>query len=148
MRFIFQKADVAVSAMFITYERQQYIHFTKPYMDLGLTILMPKNSPQKNLFAFIEPFEIDLWTAVIGAMVVCGVATTICSYLSPFGFYGRYSQRLDQQNLSTEEERKKLNIFNSLWFSFAALMQQVSSFTVFHVHTYKLTHTHTHTYIS
>ena len=34
-----QKADLAVAALTITYQREQVIDFTKPFMNLGLSIL-------------------------------------------------------------------------------------------------------------
>ena len=43
---VLQKADLAVAALTITYQREQVIDFTKPFMNLGLSILfkIPKGS--------------------------------------------------------------------------------------------------------
>lgn len=43
-----QKADVAMAALTITYQREQVIDFTKPFMNLGLSILfkIPKGKPR------------------------------------------------------------------------------------------------------
>ena len=77
----FKAADMAMAPLTITYERQQYAHFTKPFMDLGLTILTAQETEKKNILGFLEPFEWDLWGAVVAAFIACGIAITICSYL-------------------------------------------------------------------
>ena len=67
-----------MGAMTITYERQQDIEFTKPFMDLGLSIVIAKEVASNSLLSFLEPFKWTLWAAVVAAFLVCGVATTIC----------------------------------------------------------------------
>ena len=62
----FQEADLAVASLTITYERQHVIDFSTPYQDLGLTILMAKESPSNVFWAFLSPFEWGLWAAVAG----------------------------------------------------------------------------------
>lgn len=37
--YILQKADLAVGSMTITYARESVIDFTKPFMNLGISIL-------------------------------------------------------------------------------------------------------------
>jgi ABC-type amino acid transport substrate-binding protein len=47
--------------MTITYEREQYVDFTKPYLTLGITILYrkPKREPPE-LFSFLSPLSIEV----------------------------------------------------------------------------------------
>ncbi|XP_077998513.1 glutamate receptor ionotropic, kainate 2-like [Glandiceps talaboti] len=117
-------ADVAVASFTISYERQQYIAFTKPYLDLGLTILMKVKEPERSLFAFLDPFSYDLWMAILLAMIFSGMCVSVCSYLSPYGYYGAYVQRSDPHDEGPYEGRNSMNLYNSLWFSFASWMQQ------------------------
>ena len=70
-----------MAAFTINFERQQYIDLTKPWLDLGLKIMMAKQTATTNIWAFSEPFEWSLWGAVIAAFIVTALATTMCNYL-------------------------------------------------------------------
>lgn len=49
---------MAIGPITITYEREQYIDFTKPFMNLGLSILFKRPEPRRpGLFSFMEPLE-------------------------------------------------------------------------------------------
>ena len=63
-----QKADLAVAAMTINHQREQAIDFTKPFLNLGISILYKR--PQKKtpyLFSFLSPLSIDIWLYMIAA---------------------------------------------------------------------------------
>ena len=73
--FELQKADLAVADLTITYEREQAVDFTMPFMNLGVSILFKK--PMKkppNLFSFLSPLSLDVWiymaTAYLGVSVL------------------------------------------------------------------------------
>jgi len=54
--FNVQKADLAVASLTINYLREQVIDFTKPFMNLGISILFKRplrESP--GLFSFFNP---------------------------------------------------------------------------------------------
>ncbi|XP_033097831.1 glutamate receptor 2-like [Anneissia japonica] len=121
---VYGRADIAVAPFTISYERQQVIDFTKPYLDLGLTFLMKIEYPEVELFAFLLPFDSLLWTTVIAATLMVGIIISICSYLSPHGYYGAYLTRSDPDDMSDYDNRNALNMYQSLWFSYASLVQQ------------------------
>ena len=123
---LFQKADIIIAPLTISYERQQVIDFTKPFMDLGLTFIMAKETPIPDIWAFCAPFEWPLWGAVIGAFVIAALATTACSYLSPYGYGGQYVQRADPKDTTGQETHNVLRVVDSLWFTYSSWMQQVS----------------------
>ena len=57
-----QKADLAITDLTITYEREQAVDFSMPFMNLGISILYKK--PQKkppDLFSFLSPLSLDVW---------------------------------------------------------------------------------------
>jgi ionotropic glutamate receptor len=57
-----QKADLAVADLTITYEREQGVDFTMPFMNLGVTILYKKpTAKDPNLFSFLSPLSIGVW---------------------------------------------------------------------------------------
>ena len=63
-----QKADLVVADITITYEREQGVDFTMPFMNLGVTILYKKPSKKDpNLFSFLSPLSVDVWIYIITA---------------------------------------------------------------------------------
>eukprot|EP00095_Tigriopus_kingsejongensis_P005735 maker-scaffold28_size608977-snap-gene-0.8 protein:Tk05735 transcript:maker-scaffold28_size608977-snap-gene-0.8-mRNA-1 annotation:"glutamate ionotropic kainate 2" len=57
-----QKADLAVADLTITYEREQGVDFTMPFMNLGVTILFTKpTAKDPNLFSFLSPLSLGVW---------------------------------------------------------------------------------------
>lgn len=81
-----------VAAFTISSLRQEVIDFTVPYIDLGLTVLLKKKGSQKGLFAFMDPFTTDVWLLLFCSTMYVGAVLTICSKLSPYGFYGQVVQ--------------------------------------------------------
>lgn len=57
-----QRADLAIGDLTITYEREQSVDFTMPFMSLGISILFRKPVKQPpNLFSFLSPLSLDVW---------------------------------------------------------------------------------------
>ncbi|KAJ8939714.1 hypothetical protein NQ318_009814 [Aromia moschata] len=70
-----QKADLAIADLTITYDREQVVDFTMPFMNLGISILYRKPIKQPpNLFSFLSPLSLDVWiymaTAYLGVSVL------------------------------------------------------------------------------
>ncbi len=92
----FQKADLAIADLTITYEREQAVDFTMPFMNLGEQAMKKHKSPANrkhffrlsgvsilfkkpmkkppNLFSFLSPLSLDVWiymaTAYLGVSVL------------------------------------------------------------------------------
>ena len=64
----FQKADLAAAGMTITYKREEVVDFTKPFLNLGITIIYkkPVKTPPE-LFSFLNPLSIDVWIYMLAA---------------------------------------------------------------------------------
>ncbi|CAH2241760.1 jg16324 [Pararge aegeria aegeria] len=70
-----QRADVAIADLTITYDREQVVDFTMPFMNLGISVLYRKPIKQPpNLFSFLSPLSLDVWiymaTAYLGVSVL------------------------------------------------------------------------------
>ena len=76
-----QYADVTLAPLTISYDRESYIDFTKPFMDLGLTILMAREVEPNQLFAFFFPFDWALWGCILGAFITISLLTTALRYV-------------------------------------------------------------------
>ena len=55
-------ADMAIGAMTINFAREEVIDFTKPFMNLGISILfkIPSGKPTR-LFSFMNPLAVEIW---------------------------------------------------------------------------------------
>ena len=49
-----------------------------------------------------------------GAFVTCAVMTSICGYLSPYGYRGSYIQRRRDDDQSRRDDRNNLSLFDNL----------------------------------
>ncbi|KAL3878269.1 hypothetical protein ACJMK2_030634 [Sinanodonta woodiana] len=116
------KADLAVAPLTITMEREKEVHFSKPFMNVGISIMIKKPEKKKpGVFSFMQPFTLELWLAiVISYFVVGAVVFLVC----------RISHEEWQRPMRFGQQR--FNIFtlpNSLWFTMGSLMLQGSDDT-------------------
>ena len=65
-----KKADLSAAALTINSYREQVIDFTKPFLNLGISILYKrplKKTP--NLFSFMSPLAIEIWLYMLAALL-------------------------------------------------------------------------------
>ena len=120
-----QRADVVIAPLTITYEREQFVDFTKPFMDLGLLVLMAKKTSGAKIFSFLDPFELQLWIACGVSLIIFGFTTACCSFCSPYGSRGKYTQRLDKKSDKYKDGQKTFSIWNSMWYTYGSWTTQV-----------------------
>ena len=120
--WLFQKADLAIGDMTITYEREQAVDFTMPFMNLGVSILFKKPFKKPpNLFSFLSPLSLDVWIYMATAYLGVSVLLFILARFSPYEW--------DNPHPCAEEPEVLVNEFslvNSMWFTIGSLMQQGS----------------------
>lgn len=66
--FHIQRADMAAAGMTITYEREKVVDFTKPFLNLGITVVYkkPTKAPPE-LFSFSSPLSVHVWIYMVAA---------------------------------------------------------------------------------
>ncbi|XP_026184898.1 glutamate receptor 1-like isoform X2 [Mastacembelus armatus] len=155
---VYGKADMAVAPLTITLVREQVIDFTKPFMSLGISIMIKKPTKSKpGVFSFLDPLAYEIWMCIVFAYIGVSVVLFLVSRFSPYEWQGEdsddedetlpdsrrvlptssselspsagYSQtQVQSQNQQKEKESPEhtndFGIFNSLWFSLGAFMQQ------------------------
>jgi hypothetical protein len=58
------EADIAIASMTITSERERVIDFSKPFMSLGISIMIKKPMKQKpSLLSFLNPLSKEIWVS-------------------------------------------------------------------------------------
>ncbi|KAM9849808.1 glutamate receptor 1a [Aulostomus maculatus] len=145
---VYGKADVAVAPLTITLVREEVIDFSKPFMSLGISIMIKKPTKSKpGVFSFLDPLAYEIWMCIVFAYIGVSVVLFLVSRFSPYEWHAedyeeggepqsptqasasnglQQGQTNTQQNTSQQspEQTNEFGIFNSLWFSLGAFMQQ------------------------
>ncbi|XP_056899824.1 glutamate receptor 1a isoform X3 [Takifugu flavidus] len=145
---VYGKADVAVAPLTITLVREEVIDFSKPFMSLGISIMIKKPTKSKpGVFSFLDPLAYEIWMCIVFAYIGVSVVLFLVSRFSPYEWHAedyeeggepqsptqatasngvQQSQTPVQQNANqqSQEQSNEFGIFNSLWFSLGAFMQQ------------------------
>uniref|UniRef100_A0A4W3JKI1 Glutamate receptor n=1 Tax=Callorhinchus milii TaxID=7868 RepID=A0A4W3JKI1_CALMI len=120
---VYGRADIAVAPLTITLVREEMIDFSKPFMSLGISIMIKK--PQKSkpgVFSFLDPLAYEIWMCIVFAYIGVSVVLFLVSRFSPYEWHMEDNEEgRDPQNTEPPNE---FGIFNSLWFSLGAFMQQ------------------------
>nr|XP_050863060.1 glutamate receptor 1 isoform X1 [Vespula vulgaris] len=140
-----KEADIAIAPMTITSERERVIDFSKPFMSLGISIMIKKPIKQKpGVFSFLNPLSKEIWVCVIFSYIGVSIVLFIVSRFSPYEWRvltisgggdptmsGRNDPSLQHPHtpqgsphIPTSSMANDFSIINSLWFSLAAFMQQ------------------------
>ena len=83
--FHFQKADLAIADLSITYEREKAVDFSNPFMTLGVSILYRKSHKQApELFSFMHPLSLDVWIYMVFAYLLVSILLYI---LARYAYY-------------------------------------------------------------
>ncbi|XP_040903569.1 glutamate receptor 1a isoform X3 [Toxotes jaculatrix] len=120
---VYGKADVAVAPLTITLVREEVIDFSKPFMSLGISIMIKKPTKSKpGVFSFLDPLAYEIWMCIVFAYIGVSVVLFLVSRFSPYEWHAEdYEETGEPQ---TPTQTNEFGIFNSLWFSLGAFMQQ------------------------
>ncbi|XP_066506096.1 glutamate receptor 1a isoform X2 [Hoplias malabaricus] len=141
---VYGKADVAVAPLTITLVREEVIDFSKPFMSLGISIMIKKPTKSKpGVFSFLDPLAYEIWMCIVFAYIGVSVVLFLVSRFSPYEWHaedyeentennpnqpssptGQAGQSGQNQPQQSPEQTNEFGIFNSLWFSLGAFMQQ------------------------
>ncbi|XP_077402270.1 glutamate receptor 1-like isoform X2 [Vanacampus margaritifer] len=150
---VYGKADVAVAPLTITLVREQVIDFTKPFMSLGISIMIKKPTKSKpGVFSFLDPLAYEIWMCIVFAYIGVSVVLFLVSRFSPYEWKKNEEEEEDEDEApptsskdaagrqlpallhsqqppkdkdnESPEHTNDFGIFNSLWFSLGAFMQQ------------------------
>ncbi|XP_077182615.1 glutamate receptor 1 isoform X2 [Paroedura picta] len=120
---VYGNADVAVAPLTITLVREEVIDFSKPFMSLGISIMIKK--PQKSkpgVFSFLDPLAYEIWMCIVFAYIGVSVVLFLVSRFSPYEWH---NEELEEgRDQPANDQTNEFGIFNSLWFSLGAFMQQ------------------------
>ncbi|XP_067134213.1 glutamate receptor 1-like isoform X2 [Centruroides vittatus] len=113
-----EEVDMAIAPLTITSARERVIDFTKPFMSLGISIMIKKPMKKKpGVFSFMNPLSKEIWMCIIFAYVGVSVVLFLVSRFSPHEL--RYEDTYVGPTVIND-----FSLYNSLWFSLGAFMQQ------------------------
>ncbi|CAF3643389.1 unnamed protein product [Rotaria socialis] len=110
-------ADLAIASLTINGAREKAVDFSKPFIDLGISIMIRKPEKQKpGVFSFMDPLSKEIWMCVIVSYLFVSGILFFVSRSSSYEWYF--------ENESDLVPRNKFSLENALFFSFAAFMHQ------------------------
>ncbi|XP_061757048.1 glutamate receptor ionotropic, delta-2 isoform X2 [Nerophis ophidion] len=107
---VFKRADVGLSALTITSERESAVDFTMRYMDYSVGVLLRKAERTVDIFACLAPFDLSLWACIAGTVLLVGILVYLLNWLNP--------PRLPMGSVSST------TLYNSMWFVYGSFVQQ------------------------
>ncbi|XP_026855587.2 glutamate receptor ionotropic, delta-2 [Electrophorus electricus] len=107
---VFKRADVGLSALTITPERESVVDFTARYMDHSVGVLLKKAERTMDMFACLAPFDLSLWACIAGTVLLVGTLVYLLNWLNP--------PRLPMGSVSST------TLYNSMWFVYGSFVQQ------------------------
>ncbi|XP_033743043.1 glutamate receptor 2-like [Pecten maximus] len=112
-------ADLAIAPLTITFDREKDVDFTKPFMNIGISIMIKKPDIEKpGVFSFMQPLELGIWICILVAYAAVSVGLFLVSRCSPYEWKKVAALKGEYEN--------DFSILNSFWFSTGALMLQGS----------------------
>ncbi|GFX94673.1 glutamate receptor ionotropic, kainate 2 [Trichonephila clavipes] len=123
---ITQEADLAVADFTITYEREQVVDFTMPFMNLGIGILFRRPIRKiPKLFWFLRPLSLEVWMYMAAAYMSVSLLLYGVSRFSPY----EWAPPHPCEGVTIHACRNCFSVQNSLWFTVGSLMRQSSELT-------------------
>lgn len=110
---------MAVAPLTINRQRERVVDFSKPFMTTGISIMIKKPDKQEfSVFSFMQPLSRDVWMYIIFAFIGVSVMIFLVARFSP------YEWRVDENPNGNLVVSNDFSLYNCLWFTLAAFMQQ------------------------
>ncbi|KAF8363665.1 nmr-1 [Pristionchus pacificus] len=110
-----EEADMAIGAITINPEREQFVDFSEPWLYHGIRIVekaTPRASPMQS---FLQPLQSSLWISLLISVIAVGIVIYLLDINSPFkAFYVAHSDD------SSSEDRVGLG--EAMWFVWGVLL--------------------------
>uniref|UniRef100_A0A8C4ZLL4 Glutamate receptor n=1 Tax=Gadus morhua TaxID=8049 RepID=A0A8C4ZLL4_GADMO len=108
-----KRADLAVSAVTITPERENVVDFSKRYLDYSVGILIRKPEEKINIFSLFAPFDLAVWACIAAAIPVVGVLIFLLNRLQTL-----------RSSSSSSTPVGSGTLHSAIWIVYGAFVQQ------------------------
>lgn len=109
-----KRADMAISAITITPERESVVDFSKRYMDYSVGILIKKPEEKINIFSLFAPFDFAVWACIAAAIPVVGVLIFVLNRI----------QAVRAQSSPQASPSASSTLHSAIWIVYGAFVQQ------------------------
>lgn len=107
--------DLAVAALKMTAEREEYIDFVAPYFEqTGISIVIRKPVRVTSLFKFMTVLKTEVWLSILGALVFSALMIWFLDKYSPYS----------AQNKKYPYECRHFSLKESFWFALTSFTPQ------------------------
>lgn len=118
-----KEADIAIAPLTINSQRERVADFTKPFMSLGISIMIKKPAKQRpGVFSFMNPLSQEIWMCVVSAYIGVSIVLFLVSRFSP-------NEWKIEGTLGGTTVENSFSVMNSFWFVLGAFMQQGTDIT-------------------
>ncbi|XP_066250742.1 glutamate receptor ionotropic, kainate 2-like isoform X7 [Euwallacea similis] len=120
------KADLAVGSMTINYARESVIDFTKPFMNLGISILFKVPTDKESaFFTFLDPLGVKIWLSTLGAFFMAGCTMYLLAKFTPYEWVRPHPGKVPWNYQKPPKQLVNLmNMSNAFWFVTGTLLRQ------------------------
>ncbi|XP_037133987.1 glutamate receptor ionotropic, delta-1-like isoform X6 [Syngnathus acus] len=115
-----KRADLAVSAITITPERENVVDFSKRYLDYSVGILLRKPEEKINIFSLFVPFDLAVWACIAAAVPLVGVLIFLLNRLQAL----RSSAARNAPPGQPAEGSVAGSLHGAVWIVYGAFVQQ------------------------
>ncbi|XP_066250744.1 glutamate receptor ionotropic, kainate 2-like isoform X9 [Euwallacea similis] len=126
INYINSKADLAVGSMTINYARESVIDFTKPFMNLGISILFKVPTDKESaFFTFLDPLGVKIWLSTLGAFFMAGCTMYLLAKFTPYEWVRPHPGKVPWNYQKPPKQLVNLmNMSNAFWFVTGTLLRQ------------------------
>ncbi|XP_069573680.1 glutamate receptor ionotropic, delta-1 isoform X3 [Brachyistius frenatus] len=119
-----KRADLAVSAITITPERENVVDFSKRYLDYSVGILLRKPEEKINIFSLFAPFDLAVWACIAAAIPVVGVLIFLLNRLQALRSSSSSSSSSSQNAPPGAPSNGSGTLHSAIWIVYGAFVQQ------------------------
>nr|AHA51397.1 ANF_receptor domain-containing protein [Hormiphora californensis]AQX17748.1 ionotropic glutamate receptor [Hormiphora californensis] len=127
-----KRIDIATVHFSINAQREKYIDFSVPFMQVGLAVVVRAEVDGSNEYFFLQPFDPDVWYCVMLSAFLITIIVCVYNKISPYGLYGRKMHALMTCPCGDCMERQRLAKLGSRslirWQSYQCLVEEVDNY--------------------
>ncbi len=101
----FQNASMALGPMTITSGREEVVDFTKPFKQVGVSMVIRRPNTSEGIFYFMDPLSPLLWVVLIGILVLLSITLYVVDRVAP-----------------AEEDKVRLSAQKCVWFTCSSMV--------------------------
>ena len=103
-----QKADLAIAPLTISSRRERVIDFSKPFMTLGISVMIRKPEKQKpGVLSFTDPLHYLIWLCVVLAYIGVSLVLFVVNSFDPYSLHTEDRARQQKQKLEASGKPNK-----------------------------------------